>query len=482
MTRGSDHSCVDLSILSIAARYREGSLRAVEVVDAFLDQIERRNGTEPSFDGAPDAINAWARIYADQARQAAKKADERIQREGEAAPLMCGIPVGLKDLFGVKGLPLTASSKVLEGNIADQDSAAWAQLHAEGAVLLGHTHTHEFAAGGTTDQVGNPWNLDHTAGGSSGGASAALASSMVPVGIGTDTAGSLRIPTALCGVASFKPSYGRVGLEGTVPLAPSLDHVGPMARTLQDCAVVLQSLTKARPSVTPWYPNQPADFEVMRPYGGQRPLEGMRIATTDRANNVELGPDIRPGYERAIEALGNLGATIVELPAPAEMSKQDYDTILLSEMRGYHAQYEQVADKYRPSTREFLNFGAPLEKAWDYITAQQRRVDFTARWQEWFEHHHIDAIVEPSSAVVAPQRGEGYDAGRAIGGTDPLTAFTATWNATGFPVAALPVEVGSATNLPVGVSIIGGFGQDQTTLRIGLTLEAQELRPLTLPG
>src|SRR5690625_3218654 len=201
---------VNLSILTAAARLRQGALTSVELVEAYLERIDRHNGGSPSFDGAPEAINAWVHIYAEEAREAARRADERLRREGDAAPLLCGIPVALKDLFSARGRPLTASSRVLEGHIAERDAAVWAQLAADGAILLGHTHTHEFAAGGSTDQVGNPWHLGHSAGGSSGGAGAALAAGMVATAVGTDTAGSVRIPAVLCGVSGFKPSYGRV--------------------------------------------------------------------------------------------------------------------------------------------------------------------------------------------------------------------------------------------------------------------------------
>ena len=161
---------------------------------------------------------------------------------GRTTPLLCGIPLAVKDLYGVAGLPLTASSRVLDGNVADHDAVAYARVRDNGMVLIGHTHTHEFAAGGTTDQVGNPFALDRVAGGSSGGSAAALAARMVPAALGSDTCGSLRIPSACCGTSTIKPTHGRVPLDGVIPLASSLDHPGPMARTIADCAAVLQAM------------------------------------------------------------------------------------------------------------------------------------------------------------------------------------------------------------------------------------------------
>src|SRR5690606_11532313 len=168
------------------------------------------NGGDPSFDGAPHAINAWARIYADRARMQAEQADHHLQNEPENTPLLCGIPWGAKDLFAVQDLPVTASSRVLATHVAEDSAAVVEHLESQGMVLVGHTHTHEFAAGGSTDQVGNPWALAHSAGGSSGGSAAALAVGMIPAALGTDTAGSVRIPASICGVSAIKPSFNRV--------------------------------------------------------------------------------------------------------------------------------------------------------------------------------------------------------------------------------------------------------------------------------
>src|SRR3954453_16329809 len=184
----------DPGLLEAAPQLRSRALSAAELLEACQARIATRNGGAPTFDGAPGAINAWTRLYPELAAELARAADARLATEAEAAPLTCGIPFALKDLFAVAGLGLTASSRVLEGSVAAADSAVWRRLRAHGAVLAGHTHTHEFAAGGTTDQVANPWAPDRIAGGSSGGSAAALASRMVPAAVGPDTAGSLRIP------------------------------------------------------------------------------------------------------------------------------------------------------------------------------------------------------------------------------------------------------------------------------------------------
>src|SRR5581483_4659684 len=183
----------DLGVLDAAAALRARELSSRELTEACLARIRERDGTH-SHEGDPASINAWVRVYEEDALAAADRADERLSA-GEA-PLLCGIPIGLKDLYAVAGRPLTASSRVLD-EVPERDCDAWARLSGQGMVLLGHLHTHEFAPGGTTDQVGNPWGLELSAGGSSGGSAAALASSQVPAATGTDTAGSLRIPSAM---------------------------------------------------------------------------------------------------------------------------------------------------------------------------------------------------------------------------------------------------------------------------------------------
>ena len=185
-------------------------MSASELTAALLARIREVDGVH-SHEGDPGSINAWVRVYEEDAVAAAARADERlsaagVRRDGPA-PVLTGIPVGLKDLYGVAGKPVTASSSLLD-DVPGEDCDVWKRLAAAGMVLLGHLHTHEFAAGGTTDQVGNPWDLERSPGGSSGGSAAALAACMVPAATGTDTAGSLRIPSACCGTSAIKPTRG----------------------------------------------------------------------------------------------------------------------------------------------------------------------------------------------------------------------------------------------------------------------------------
>lgn len=460
----------DLGVLEAADSLCSGRLTAVELTEACLRRVEERNGGAPTSAGRPDAINAWARVYPDVAREFAARADERRRSEGDAAPLLCGIPIGLKDLYGVQGLPLTASSRVLEGNVATGDATAWARLRDLGMVLLGHTHTHEFAAGGTTDQVGNPWALDLIAGGSSGGSAAALAARMTPAALGTDTLGSLRIPSACCGTCAIKPSHGRIPIAGIVPLAPSLDHPGPMARTIADCAALLVGLLTGDAPVTPLVPPAaPVDDLPLRARPGGRPLEGTTIALTDRTETAAIVDEVGLGLEDAARTCERLGARIVELPAPWSVNWDDLSSVLLTEVWAYHSKQASSRDRYRPAIAEFLEGARNFTDARGYLAAQERRAEGTAIWEEWFRTEQVDLVLEPTLPILPYERGPGYERGHAGGPGDPLIALTALWDMTGMPVAELPVT------WHVGVSLVAPRGREARLIQAAIDLQEHAL-------
>lgn len=469
---GSATNPADLGVVAAAELLRRGDLSALDLLEACLTRITERNGGPPTFDGAPDAVNAWVRLYPDVARGQALAADRRLRQDGAAAPLLCGIPLALKDLYAVAGLPLTASSRVLADHVPQRDSVAWARLRDVGMVLLGHTHTHEFATSTTTEQVGNPRALDRVAGGSSGGSAAALAAGMVPAALGTDTAGSLRIPAALTGVSTVKPTHGRVPVSGVIPLARTLDHAGPMARTLADCAVVLEALASP-----PGRSRSP--FELPRPGGrGDRPLVGYRIAVTDRTDRVRMHPDVADGLARAARACADLGADVRELSAPAELPAEDFGTILFFEAAAYHRRFAGREADYRPSIRDFVEVSRLFTSVDSYREAQRARARLTAAWEEWFATHAVDAVLEPTTPCPAPPRRAADDVASPGDEGEGLVTLTALWNMTGFPVAAFPAGVGSCTGLPVGVSLVGPRHADTRVTAIGVTLQEHTLPPL----
>jgi aspartyl-tRNA(Asn)/glutamyl-tRNA(Gln) amidotransferase subunit A len=460
----------DLGVLEAAALLRSRRLSARELTEACLCRIEERNGGAPTFDGAPASINAWARVYPEVARALAGEAAERLARDGERAPLLCGVPLALKDLYAVDGLPLTASSRVLEGLVADEDAVAWARLRDAGMVLLGHTHTHEFAAGGTTDQVGNPWALDRTAGGSSGGSAAALAARMVPAALGSDTCGSLRIPAACCGISSIKPSHGRVPLDGVIPLAPSLDHAGPMARTIADCGALLGVMAAGGPAATPLSPPPaPMGELALAPRGGAAPLAGLTVALTDRSERLDLDAGVGAALDAAARACTALGARVIARPAPWVGDMDDLGVVLMAEAWAYHARYQDQRERYRPAIAEFIGMASACTDVPAYLAAQARRAAGAALWERWFVAEGVDLVLEPTLPIVPYERGRGYERGHAGGPGDPMIALTALWDLTGMPVAALPVT------WDAGVSLIAPPGHEAALVAAAIDLQEHAL-------
>lgn len=473
----------ELGVLEAAAALRSRRVSSVELVQALYAQIDRVNGGPPSEYGAGDAINAWVRLYPEVAEEQARAADARLAAEGEAAPLLCGVPVGLKDVYAAAGLPLTASSRVLEDNVPDVDCTAWARMREGGMVLLGHTHTHEFACGGTCDQVGNPWRTALTASGSSGGSAAAVAARMVPVATGTDTAGSIRAPAAICGVSGIKPTTGRIPLEGVIPLGPTFDTLGPLARSVADCSAVLAVMAGgAAATVAHAVPAGELGALPLTPRGGagSRPLAGCTVAVTDRFAAFELDADIEAGYARALEAVQALGATVVELAAPVKAFTLDAPefALVLVEMWAYHQQFFAERERlYRPQLRETLRAARGQMSASDYARYQLGRLRYASAWERWMDRHDVDLILEPATRVVAYERGDGYD----YTDHNPLADMTLGWNVTGHPGVALPVGLGAASGLPVGIQLIARRGREADAIQVGIDLQAHELPPLRWP-
>jgi aspartyl-tRNA(Asn)/glutamyl-tRNA(Gln) amidotransferase subunit A len=432
----------DLGVVDAAAALERRELSSRELVTACLARIRERDGTRSAY-GDPGSVNAWVRVYEEDALAAADRADERLAA-GDA-PVLCGIPIGLKDIYAAAGKPLTASSRVLD-EVPGRDCDAWARLAAEGMVLLGHVHTHEFAAGGTTDQVGNPWALDRSAGGSSGGSAAALAARMTPAATGTDTAGSLRIPSAMCGTSTVKPTRGIVPMRGIVPLCESFDHAGPMTRAVRDCEPLLAAMAGVAP------PDE------------RRPLR--RIAVSPRV--ADLDPDVADGFDAALAALDAERVEPPSPPAPLDLGTELVD-LFCAEMLPFHRRFDARRDLYRQSTREFLEHGEQRAMtAEEYVAAQSGRAEATAAWRDWLAEHRIDAIVEPTVPLVARARGHGYDKAFTDYAEISLTHY---WDWTGFPVVSLPSGVGRRSGLPVSVSLIGAPGSEWDLLAAGASLQ-----------
>jgi aspartyl-tRNA(Asn)/glutamyl-tRNA(Gln) amidotransferase subunit A len=330
-------------------------------------------------------------------------------------------------------------------------------------VLLGHTHTHEFGAGSTTDQVGNPWRVALSAGGSSGGSAAAVAARMVPAATGTDTGGSLRFPAALCGLSTIKPTRHLVPTAGVIPVSRTLDHAGPLARTVADCAALLQTMGTL-----------PRLATVAR--AGHQPLRGRSVAITHRLDRTPLDGDVAAGFDRARRALERLGARVsLRAPPPrATLADVGFDPILTTDLWAYHRRFADRAALYRPAIAELVA-RAQSRAGIGYAAAQHARERVTAAWVRWFAHERVDLLLEPTAPMSTAPRGAGYTAGY-----PELLAvfpFTALWDATGFPVVSLPAGVGARNGPPVGVSLIGPPRADAVAVRAAVELQERGLRP-----
>ena len=453
----------DFGVVEAARLLAQREITSSELTKACLERIRAADGRH-SHDGDAGSINAWVRVYEEDALATAARADRQLASGGEHGPLL-GVPIGLKDLYEVAGKPVTASSRALD-HVPATDCDVWRRLQHAGMILLGHLHTHEFAVGGTTDQVGNPWDLTRTAGGSSGGSAAALAARMVPAATGTDTAGSLRIPSACCGTASIKSTRGLVSTRGVVPLSWTLDHAGPMARSLADCGVLLRAMSgpdagRAESALHGRLAAEPATWH------------GARIALSPRVESVALDADVAASHLRVTDVCRELGATIVEPPAPAvgfDVSEAFLD-VMTADMLAYHRRFDDRRHLYRGSVREWVEIGEQRAVSGErYAAIQAERRDVTASWTAWLDEHRITAVLEPTLPIVAPRRGDGYE----HAGSDALLiSLTYFWDWTGFPVATLPAGLGSATGLPVSASLIGRGGQDWDLLALGAELEAR---------
>lgn len=450
-----------MSAVEAAALLHAGRLHPRELLDACLARTRR-------FDGS---IGAWVRLYPEVAYAAADTAAERLQRaqrEQSPAPLVCGLPIALKDIFAVAGLPVTASSRVLDGNVAAGHSGVWDRLEHSGAVLMGHAHTDEFAIGVATPQVANPWNTEFSPSGSSGGSAAALAARFVPLAIGSDTGGSVRLPASACGVSSIKPTYGRVTSRGMIPLTWTRDHVGPMGRSLADASLLMSVIAGTDPAdpITALGPDVPAGGFPLTARGGAKPLDGLRIGLP--VNPRPSPPDaVRKVVDDTAELVRVLGATTVEVRMPAlPESLLTGDQV---EMGAYHQQFADRIGLYRPENVP-VAVGAVASLALpaaEYFTFERDRLRYQHEYNGMFAENDLDAIMLPGASVDGARRQEFLGVSVTLGVTGDVR-----WaNYAGAPVATVPAGYSAVTGLPVGVQFGGRPWQDAEIIALGLEVQ-----------
>ncbi len=420
-----------------------------EVLDAALDRIRDRDGT----------LNAFTTVLEESARTEAEAAAREIAAGRYRGPLH-GVPVSIKDLIDVAGVPTTAASRVPVGSPPDADAAVVARLRAAGAIVIGKCNLHEFAFGTTGEDSAfgparHPLDPGRSPGGSSSGSAVSVAAGMAWASVGTDTGGSIRIPAAACGLVGLKPTFGEVPCDGVVPLAPSLDHVGPLARGVADARLVFRVLRGADPA-------RPAARDpVTRRLGCPRPF------LLDR-----LDAEVRATFEQATGRLRDGGWDVRD--APVRHAKDTPAVclhLLLPEAAAAHAHgLDRHADRYRPDVRLRLELGRYV-MAEDYVRAQRGRAVLADAVDAALAG--CDALVLPTLAVPAPPLGAGkVEIDGRPEALRPLTLrLTQLFNATGHPAVSIPCG-STGGGLPCGLQLVGRRRRTDHLLDVAEACEA----------
>ena len=445
---------LDLKVVGEAIWRRDVS--SVEATSAYLERIERHD----------DVLRAYITVTADRALGQARAADEALARGEHRGPLH-GVPIALKDLVAQAGVRMTAGSQVLADHVPTRDAFVAERLAEAGAVLLGKLSMHEFAFGrptldGPFATGRNPWDLTRQPAGSSSGSGVAVAAGLCAGALGSDTGGSIRGPAAMCGIVGLKPTYGLVSRRGVVPMCWSLDHVGPMTRTVHDTAIVLQAIAGHDPEDESTATARPPDYAATLEDG----VRGLRLGLLRRyyVDRPDLHDDVRTAAAAAFDELTRQGAEIVDVDAPTLDLAPSIWGPFLAEMYEYHARtVRERPQDYRDATRTRLYMGA-LVTAEDYIRAQRLRARLAREVTELLRE--VDALVFPGQAEPA-QRFEDVMAGPLI---SPTSRYTQPWNLLGLPAINVPSGF-SQENLPVSIQIVGRPFDEPTVLRIARAYE-----------
>ncbi|MFF1272237.1 amidase [Streptomyces marokkonensis] len=445
----------ELSLTEASRAVRARELSPVELTESVLARIAAVEGR----------LGAYVTVAADAALAAAARAEREISGSGPRGPLH-GIPMALKDLIDAEGIPTTASSHVRAGHVAERDSRVAERLGAAGAVLLGKTHTHEFAYGLTTPQTNNAWDHSRVAGGSSGGSAVAVAAGGATFAMGTDTGGSIRVPAALNGVVGLKPTYGLVPRTGVTSLSWSLDHVGPLTRTVQDAALVLSATAGHDP-------RDPASVSgpmLDRFPGGD--LRGLKVGVPRNHYFDRVTPEVEESVRGAIERLAELGAELVDVEIPMARYIQAVQWgLMVPEATAYHERsLRATPDLYAADVRILLEAGE-LTSAGDYLRAQRARTMMRDAWARLFDG--IDVLAAPTVPMTAAEAGQEaveWADGTTEAVSDSYVRLCAPANITGVPALTLPVGHDRA-GLPIGMQLMARPFQDATVLRVGRVYE-----------
>lgn len=440
-----DDRILGSTIGGLRSMYDAGEASPVEATEAALRRIDRDN----------DRLRAIAHRRADQARQEAGQAAGRLAA-GTPRGALDGVPVVVKSMVAMAGMPQDAGSRVLEGQVADHDASVVAALRRAGAIIVATATQDEFALT-TLGPARNPFDQGRTAGGSSGGSAAAVAAGMCFASIGTDTGGSVRIPAACCAVVGLKPTYGLLPTDGIIPLAWSLDHAGPLGRTVADVAAMLNALLSgARADITA-EPAKPA---------------GLRIGVPSDAWLSVVDPHLAREFGTALEAAGAAGAELVPVELPAQEDvKAVHWPVLSAEMAAYHLRrFGPGEDRYAPPMKDGIAAGATVTTD-EYLTAQRRRLALRARLDDTLTR--TDVIALPTLAIDPPPMGEtAVDlAGEREDAVAAMVRLTSLANHTGHPAISVPPGTAQGDR-PAGVQLIARHYDEPRLLQAAAALES----------
>jgi len=463
-----------LTIDQASAMLRNRELTSRELTEAIFDRIAATD----------EKIRAYITLCREPALEQAKAADERLRRE-DHPPLLLGIPIAIKDNFLTRGVRTTCASKILGGFAPPYDATTIKTLRAAGAVFTGKTNLDEFAMGSSVENSAffptrNPWNIERVPGGSSGGSAAAVAADQCIAALGTDTGGSIRQPAACCGVVGLKPTYGRVSRFGIIAFASSMDQVGPMTKTVKDCAILLEALagydsadSTSVNRVVPRYRHELTDD-----------IKGIRVGIPKEYFVSGMEPEVEGAVRQAVTVLEKSGAVLEEISLPhTEYAIAVYYIIATAEASSNLARYDGMRFGYRARAKDLTEtymltrdegFGPEVKRRillgtyvlsagyYDayYLKAQQVRTLIKNDFDAAFER--CDAIVTPTAPTTAFKIGEKSE--------DPLKMYlsdiyTISINLAGLPAISLPCGFDSA-GLPIGLQIIGKHFDEPTVLRI----------------
>jgi aspartyl-tRNA(Asn)/glutamyl-tRNA(Gln) amidotransferase subunit A len=439
-----------MTLTSLSARelrnaYTARELSPVEVVDACAEQIDRLDETLCAFNA----------LSLERARAEAQKVEQAFQKQ-EAVGRLAGIPFAVKDLFDTEAVVTTYGSPMFATHVPAQDAETVRRARAEGALLVGKTQTHEFAWGITSVNTlmrtsKNPWALERISGGSSGGSAVALAALQVPLALGSDTGGSIRVPSAFCGTVGLKPTYGRISLAGAWPLAHSLDHPGPMARTPEDVALFLEAIAG-------YDANDPSTRDVpVGDYNMARGLDGLRIGICVDLHQVPPAADYAREFDHAIATLSSLGAELSEVPLPeARGVYETFGATQRAEALFTHQEaglYPSRAAEYGPDVRARLE-QASSEGISDYLHAAQARERLRAGFARAFRE--VDMLFTPVAAGPPPLIGEETVShlGESIEFRRLVMSYTVPQDLAGLPACVIRAGFDDL-GIPVGAQFTG---------------------------